>query len=110
MATMGMTGTFATPYPTWESPPFLTCGGTGTYKTGEVVTCNPGYLHAAPGVLSYAWYLDGVTLKGGQTAATYTLVAGDLTHRVSCLVTHTPTDTNYVAGSKMSGLSPVSIP
>jgi hypothetical protein len=106
---MNTSGPFAQGSPTWEQAPGLTCGGTGTWKTGEVVTCSPGKINGAPGTATYAWYLDGVTVKGGQTAATYTLVAGDIAHGVTCRVTYTPTDTNFPAGTKSSPLSPLSI-
>ncbi len=51
---------------------------------GDVVTCEVGTWTGAP-TFTFAWTRDG-TLIDGQTAATYTLGAGDVGHDLRCRV------------------------
>lgn len=49
---------------------------TGTANVGQVITLSNGTWIGGPLSYAYAWYRNGVALAG-QTANTYTLVAGD---------------------------------
>lgn len=78
-------GQQATPYPSASVAPTIS----GLAKTASVLTCNPGAWNAGFGLtLSYQWLRDATAI-GGATAATYTAVAADETHKLRCQVTAT---------------------
>jgi len=60
----------------------------GTTTVGQVLTCTPAPSPWVPAASSYTyqWYRSD-TVIAGATAATYTLVAGDLGHKMKCRVT-----------------------
>jgi len=64
---------------------------TGTAAVGQVLTAADGTwlpLDTANLTFTYAWQRDGVAI-GGETASTYTTVAGDSGHTITCVVTAT---------------------
>jgi hypothetical protein len=67
-----------------ESPPTVT----GNAVVGQVLSSTTGVWQGAPTSYAYQWRRDGAAI-GGATAATYTLVAGDSTHSITCVVTAT---------------------
>lgn len=101
----------ATPYARLEasSKPTLSIGAPGTWKTGQVVTCNPGRWTGANVTLSYQWKRDGVDIPG-ETGPTHTLVVADETHKVSCVVKATPANTTYIARTSTTAQSPTVTP
>jgi hypothetical protein len=66
-------------------PPELTAKATITGNVGGT-TCKAAFVSAAS--VSYTWLRDGVAIPGATTA-TYTPVAGDAGHQVTCQVTGT---------------------
>jgi hypothetical protein len=72
-----------------EAPKVL--GGTaGSAVVGESLTCTQGtWTGAPPPSYSYQWLRDGTVSIGGATASSYTLIAADEGHVVSCRVTAT---------------------
>ena len=61
----------------------------GVLTSGQVLTANEGVWSGAP-VFTYQWRRAGSNL-GGQTAKTYTLVAGDVGNGIDVIVTATNT-------------------
>jgi hypothetical protein len=62
--------------------------GTGT--VGDLLTCSTGTFSGVANTYTYQWNKDAVAI-GGATASTYTPVAGDATHNITCTVTATNT-------------------
>jgi hypothetical protein len=62
--------------------------GFGQATVGQVLTCTQGNWAGTPSSYAYQWKRDGAT-NIGTNASTYTLVSGDSTHQVSCVVTAT---------------------
>ncbi len=56
--------------------------------TGAVVTCSPGSWTYHPTSYSYQWRRDDAAISGA-TGATYTVVADDVGHTISCAVAAT---------------------
>jgi hypothetical protein len=56
-----------------------------TGKVGTRVTCKPGAWTGAPSSFTFTWTFDG-SIIAGQHGSTYTLAAGDVTHKIRCLV------------------------
>lgn len=78
--------------PTGEgTPPGITTKASisGTAESGEVLTLAGG-VHTGSPVVTQKWLRDGVAISGA-TAATYTLVAGDVGKMISVEVTLTGT-------------------
>lgn len=76
-----------------------------TPTTGAVLTANPGAVLAKPAAtLSYQWTRDGANIASA-TAATYTVVAGDLTKNIACTVT--ATNASGAAVSLLKGMVPL---
>ncbi|HXA59498.1 MAG TPA: hypothetical protein VNW94_10085 [Streptosporangiaceae bacterium] len=71
-----------------SGPPELTTKAaiTGTGNVGATLTCGAAFLTATS--ISYTWQRDATTIPGATTA-TYTPVAGDAGHQVTCQVTAT---------------------
>ena len=62
---------------------------TGNAWTGQVLTCSTGTWTGSPTPsYTYQWTRDGSNIVG-ETASTYTVVSGDVTHAVVCVVTAT---------------------
>lgn len=79
---------------------------TGTRTSGSVLTAHPGTWTGLPApVITYQWTRDASNLSG-QTAATYTIVAGDISHALAVKVTGTNTTsavtTTVAAGTPAS--------
>ena len=55
---------------------------------GSVLNCTLGNWFGVPTSYSYAWKRDVATAIGSN-AATYTTVAGDSTHSITCIVSAT---------------------
>ena len=96
---IGTVAVVATPMARVTQAPSLTCAAPGTFKTGQIVTCNPGLWSGANLTISYQWIRDAANIVG-EIAATYTLVVADETHKVSCRVTATPADAKYNPSSR----------
>jgi hypothetical protein len=60
----------------------------GAAPVGGVLTCTTGNWAGTPSSYAYQWYRDGTTAVGAN-ANTYTTVAGDQTHLITCVVTAT---------------------
>jgi hypothetical protein len=61
---------------------------TGNPKVGEVLTCSPGTWRGRPTpTFSYKWLRDGNEAIKGATNSSYTIVAEDEAHELSCRVT-----------------------
>jgi hypothetical protein len=60
-----------------------------TAAVGEVLSCTMGEWNGEPTSYAYAWFLDGAEL--GAVGATYTPVAGNEGHSVTCVVSATNT-------------------
>jgi hypothetical protein len=75
----------------WVAPPINSVAPaiTGTATVGQVLTCSTGTWSGSP-TYSYQWKRDNTT-NIGTNSSTYTLVAGDSTHNVGCVVTATNT-------------------
>jgi hypothetical protein len=58
-----------------------------TAAVGEVLSCTMGEWNGEPDSYTYAWCLDGVDM--GATGTSYTTVAGNEGHTVTCVVTAT---------------------
>jgi hypothetical protein len=54
---------------------------------GSVLQCTQGNWFGVPTSYAYQWKRDAVNV--GTNAATYTLVAGDSTHSITCVVSAT---------------------
>jgi hypothetical protein len=67
--------------PTNTGPPSLPAAG----KVGDRVTCKRGAWTGPPTSFAFSWTLDG-SILAGKHASTYTLAAGDATHRIRCRV------------------------
>ena len=66
-------------------------GPTGSFNAGTVgqlLTASTGNWSGTPSSYAYQWKRDGVT-NIGTSVNTYTLVAGDSTHQVGCIVSAT---------------------
>ena len=74
-----------TPRPYAEARPSIS----GTAAQGNVLTCNDGVWIPQPITITRQWIRDASTVIAGQTAATYSLAAADVTHTVKCRVTGT---------------------
>jgi len=61
----------------------------GTTTVGQVLTCTPAPSPWVPAANSYQyqWYRSDAAILASATAATYTLVAADLGHKMKCRVT-----------------------
>jgi hypothetical protein len=76
----------------------------GTGVVGDVLSVTNGtWTSSAPITYSYQWQRDGVT-NIGTNANTYTIVSGDFTHTVNCVVTATT-----IYGSSSTSSAPVTI-
>lgn len=60
----------------------------GTAAVGAVLSCNRGIWTGDPFSFAYQWKRDGTT-NIGTGVASYTTVAGDSTHSITCVVTAT---------------------
>jgi hypothetical protein len=60
-----------------------------TAAVGEVLSCTMGEWLGEPASYAYAWFLDGTDL--GALGSSYTPVAGNEGHSVTCVVTATNT-------------------
>lgn len=60
----------------------------GTATTGTVMSCTTGTWSHVPTAYTYQWQRAGVDLSG-KTSPTYAIVAGDLTHAITCNVAAT---------------------
>jgi len=76
------------PVPTITTAPAVTPAG--TIANGAVLTTTNGVWTNSPTSYARQWLRDGANIAG-QTATTYTTVAGDATHSISCRVTATNT-------------------
>lgn len=92
----------ATPMARNEQRPYLTAPA---WTTGQVVTCNDGLWSGARLTMTRQWKRDGVNIDG-ETAATYTLVLADEGTVITCTVTATPADSNYLPRSATTDASP----
>jgi hypothetical protein len=60
----------------------------GLTPVGSLLTCTQGNWAGTPSSYAYAWKRDGTTAIG-TNANTYTTIAGDQTHLVTCVVSAT---------------------
>lgn len=78
------------PLPTEPAPkpPASTSAPTiaGILVVGQTIACQPGAWSSSPTSFAYQWYRDGTALPGA-TASTYTVVAVDQAHSLSCSIT-----------------------
>jgi hypothetical protein len=58
-----------------------------TVAVGEVLSCTMGEWNGEPTEYAYAWFLDGVDT--GAVGSSYTPVAGNEGHSITCVVTAT---------------------
>jgi hypothetical protein len=95
----------ATPPPT-AIPPTISGNTTaaGTAAVGNTLTCNAG---AWAPTFVYQWLRDGSPI-GGQTAATYTVVSGDLDTSLQCQVVGTGPGGSQLALSARTVVLPTS--
>jgi hypothetical protein len=76
-------------------------GAEGGISTGKVLTALPGsYKGLTPITLTYQWTRDGTNIASA-TATTYTLVAADVGHTISCNETATNSQGAVTHGSFM---------
>ena len=88
--------------PLHNSPPSITAAAGAL--VGQTLTANPGsWTGKTPLTFTYQWTRDGTNISGA-TAQTYTLVAADKTHVISCQVTATNSTGAATAASKNSNL------
>jgi hypothetical protein len=64
--------------------PFISQTGTGA---GSTLNCTLGNWNGAPTSRTYQWKKDGVNI--GTNAASYSVLAGDVTHIFTCTMTAT---------------------
>jgi hypothetical protein len=75
-----------------------------TPTTGTVLTAKPGTIYGKPApALTYQWTKNGTNIAAA-TAATYTVVAGDLGALITCIVT--ATNASGATASTLSGVRP----
>jgi hypothetical protein len=60
----------------------------GTAKVGQALTCSEGTWTGSPTSYAYKWLRDGMAI-GGAESSTYTVIAADEGHSISCEVTAT---------------------
>jgi CSLREA domain-containing protein len=78
---------------------------TGTLAVGQVLTCSSGsWAGGTPLGFAFEWRRDGVAIAGAA-ASTYTVVAADAGHALTCRVTASNT-----AGSATADSAPVAVP
>jgi hypothetical protein len=63
------------------TPPLVT----GTPQVGQLLSCSQGTWTNTPTGYAYSWQRDAVAIAGA-TSSSYTPVAGDATHQVTCAV------------------------
>lgn len=88
--------------PLANSPPSITAGAGAL--VGQVLSANNGsWSGKTPITYTYQWTRDGTNISGA-TAQTYTLVAADKSHVISCQVTATNATGATTLASKNSHL------